>query len=386
MPRRSRRARRGCPRCRESRETTLKDSELRPSPRTKRDAFHWPKYSLIVGTITTTDVNASDAVGRQARADAIELAGIRGERVGRRLEHVRLGQDLAELALAVTVEVDGRPDVGGQRAPDIPSVRLKRFPGLPEDAFRPAASGRTGRRSPDPRRAGAGIEDHVVDGERRRPGDDALDALVERVALVQSVLARAMSFADERGRTVRASGSGVSPAGRSRVAVRDRTELLGEGWSCVCGRGGRLHRRELGCRGGSRRARRTRRRHGRGRASAAARTERNGSVSCKGHLTATNVASGSPAMNIRRPRTGGAPLRAGATGCHGRRRDARTLLTTWYRPNPAVARVGAGAAFRRELAACAGRQVAEPGELLHGFRRLAARRARARRDRSSTGS
>jgi len=51
----------------ESRETTLNESEEARSPSTKREVFHWPKYSLIVGTITTTEVNASDGVGRHAR-------------------------------------------------------------------------------------------------------------------------------------------------------------------------------------------------------------------------------------------------------------------------------------------------------------------------------
>ena len=53
----------------ESRETTLNDSAVEPSPSTKRDSFHWPKYSLIVGTITTRAVNASDSDGSQASAD-----------------------------------------------------------------------------------------------------------------------------------------------------------------------------------------------------------------------------------------------------------------------------------------------------------------------------
>ena len=57
----------------ESRETTLNDSELARSPSTKRDVFHWPKYSLIVGTMTTTAVNAYDAVGFHARADVFAL-------------------------------------------------------------------------------------------------------------------------------------------------------------------------------------------------------------------------------------------------------------------------------------------------------------------------
>ena len=45
----------------ESRETTLNASPFALSPSTKRETFHWPKYSLIVGTITTTAVNASEA-------------------------------------------------------------------------------------------------------------------------------------------------------------------------------------------------------------------------------------------------------------------------------------------------------------------------------------
>ena len=50
----------------ESRDTTLNDSLVAEPPATKRESFHWPKYSLIVGTITTTAVNASDAVGSHA--------------------------------------------------------------------------------------------------------------------------------------------------------------------------------------------------------------------------------------------------------------------------------------------------------------------------------
>ena len=52
----------------ERRETTLNASLSAASPWTKRDSFHWPKYSLIVGTITTSDVNASEAVGCHASA------------------------------------------------------------------------------------------------------------------------------------------------------------------------------------------------------------------------------------------------------------------------------------------------------------------------------
>ena len=52
----------------ESLETTLNESPVAASPRTNRDSFHWPKYSLIVGTITTSAVKASDGLGCQACA------------------------------------------------------------------------------------------------------------------------------------------------------------------------------------------------------------------------------------------------------------------------------------------------------------------------------
>ena len=58
----------------ERRETTLNASPVALSPSTKRDIFHCPKYSLIVGTITTTEVNASEGVGFQARARPSSLA------------------------------------------------------------------------------------------------------------------------------------------------------------------------------------------------------------------------------------------------------------------------------------------------------------------------
>ena len=58
----------------ESRETTLNESLSAASPWTKRDSFHWPKYSLIVGTITTSEVKASDAVGSHACASVSSSA------------------------------------------------------------------------------------------------------------------------------------------------------------------------------------------------------------------------------------------------------------------------------------------------------------------------
>ena len=53
----------------ESRETTLNASPCARFPSTNRETFHCPKYSLIVGTITTTAVKASDAVGFHARLE-----------------------------------------------------------------------------------------------------------------------------------------------------------------------------------------------------------------------------------------------------------------------------------------------------------------------------
>ena len=100
----------------ERRETTLNASPYALSPSTKRDVFHWPKYSLIVGTITTTAVNASDAVGFHARGP-VELARVEHERVGGGLEGVRVRQHLAELELAVAVEVGLRGDVARAACP-----------------------------------------------------------------------------------------------------------------------------------------------------------------------------------------------------------------------------------------------------------------------------
>ena len=62
----------------ESRETTLNASPFALPPRTKRDTFHWPKYSLIVGTITTTAVKASYARRPPALGRAVELAARSG--------------------------------------------------------------------------------------------------------------------------------------------------------------------------------------------------------------------------------------------------------------------------------------------------------------------
>ena len=89
------------------------------SPSTKRDSFHWPKYSLIVGTITTSAVNASDARRLPGLRRAVELARVAVEGVGGCGEDACVGQHLAELDRAVAVEV-GRacPVRSRARAPE----------------------------------------------------------------------------------------------------------------------------------------------------------------------------------------------------------------------------------------------------------------------------
>ena len=89
----------------ESRETTLNESPVAASPRTKRDSFHWPKYSLIVGTITTSDVKASDGCRLPGLRLGVELARVAVERLGGGGEDVCVRQHLAELHLAVRVEI-----------------------------------------------------------------------------------------------------------------------------------------------------------------------------------------------------------------------------------------------------------------------------------------
>ena len=55
------------------REATLNEFVVALSPMTKREAFHSPKYSPIVGTITTSAVSASAVFGLYAVAEASSL-------------------------------------------------------------------------------------------------------------------------------------------------------------------------------------------------------------------------------------------------------------------------------------------------------------------------
>ena len=168
----------------ERRDTTLNASPLALCPSTKRETFHWPKYSLIVGTMTTTAVKASDAVGRQARADAVELARVEDERVGGRLERIRVRQHLAELHAPVPVEVALRAaEHCGQRPPEHPLGQVVEVAGLLEHLAVGELQVERHRARRILGRARAGVEDDVVDGERWRTGHDPLDTLVVRIAL-----------------------------------------------------------------------------------------------------------------------------------------------------------------------------------------------------------
>ena len=88
-----------------SREATTNAFSFALAPATKREFFHASKYSDIVGVITTSAVNASCAVGFHLRADGVEVAhGL--VHVARRGDvEVGVGHRLAELDLAVAVEV-----------------------------------------------------------------------------------------------------------------------------------------------------------------------------------------------------------------------------------------------------------------------------------------
>ena len=75
------------------------------SPATKREFFHASKYSDIVGVITTSAVNASCGVGAPVVRGGVELAGRLLEVARGGDVEVGVGQRLAELDLAVAVEV-----------------------------------------------------------------------------------------------------------------------------------------------------------------------------------------------------------------------------------------------------------------------------------------
>ena len=75
------------------------------SPATKREFFHASKYSDIVGVMTTRAVSASCVVGFHFLRGGVELLGVLVEVARGGDVEVGVGQGLAELDLAVAVEV-----------------------------------------------------------------------------------------------------------------------------------------------------------------------------------------------------------------------------------------------------------------------------------------
>ena len=156
----------------ERRETTLNASLVAPPPATKRESFHWPKYSLIVGTITTTAVKASDALGCQASPAASSSAAYFTNVAARGLEELRVRKDLAELHCAVAVDVDrraGAVERFRERAPERALGEVEEVPGLLQD-------GAVGQRQVEGDSAlgilgcaRAGVDDDVVLGEEGVP-------------------------------------------------------------------------------------------------------------------------------------------------------------------------------------------------------------------------
>ena len=79
------------------------------SPAMKREFFQASKYSDIVGVMTTSAVSASCSVGSHSCAEASSSFGLLVEVARRGDEEVGVGQRLAELDLAVAVEVGSTP-------------------------------------------------------------------------------------------------------------------------------------------------------------------------------------------------------------------------------------------------------------------------------------
>ena len=170
----------------ERRETTLNDSPVAASPATKRESFHWPKYSLIVGTITTSAVKASDGAGCHALpASSSSVAYLSNVSLAARSRFGsgRTSPNSVVPSPSRSTGVPAWPSVLGQRAPERALGEVEEVPGLLQHgAVRERQVERDGALG-ILCGARAGVEDDVVLGERRRPGDDPLDALVVRVAL-----------------------------------------------------------------------------------------------------------------------------------------------------------------------------------------------------------
>ena len=220
----------------ERRETTLNASLVAPPPATKRESFDWPKYSLIVGTITTTAVKASDALGCQASPAAsrsaayftnVPAAAWRNGGSG------RTSPNSTAPSPSTSTGVPGRLSFR-ERAPERALGQVEEVPGLLQHgAVRQGqveGNGALGILGG----ARAGVDDDVVLGEGGRSGDDALGTLVGGVPLDpgRPHLREQRAHLVRAGRPQRGEVAVLLP-GEVGVLRRQLVELHGEGRKAV---------------------------------------------------------------------------------------------------------------------------------------------------------
>ena len=206
------------------REVATKPFSSALSPAMKREFFHAPKYSDIVGVITTTAVKASSSVGSHFLAAASSSLAYLANSVVAASRKSASGSASGNVDLAVAVEVGldalglelrlGAEDRGLDQREEVARL-LELLAGLRREAERHGALG--------VRAVGAGVDDHVVVGELGHAGDDALHLLVGRVGLdvgVLELLDRGRDLVAVLARAASRSRSRRPRRGRSRPARR----------------------------------------------------------------------------------------------------------------------------------------------------------------------
>ena len=189
----------------ERRETTLNASLLRLVA--EHEARRLPLAEVLAHRRHHHD-DGRERVGRRRLPGArrgVELAGVERECVRRRLEDGRVGERLAELDLAVAVEIrlDALRGVLGTRAPEHALGEVEEVARACAGRGRRRASGRTAPRSPDPPSRSSPRR-----GSRRRP--------------------RATACRRRRLRRARSTGcprSRASSSGRRMGVIAERSRL-----------------------------------------------------------------------------------------------------------------------------------------------------------------
>ena len=172
-----------------SRDEAAKPSSLASEPAMKREFFHWPKYSLIVGVIVTSACRASSRVGVHDRAALSRAAACLAK--SRLTAATTLASGTASPNEALPSPSRSARTSLAWKSSLVPnsdvSVRKKKFPGF----FRTRPSGRwtsngtafSGSEPSDP-----GIEDHVELRQLLHAGHHALGLLVLGVGLAPGLL------------------------------------------------------------------------------------------------------------------------------------------------------------------------------------------------------